>query len=111
MTLKEKMDEILEDFDEKDSCPNCFKALKGHFFKNAKSNKCDGDCDGCWNQRYYEEDVVGEIKAIIEETYDAIDSYEKAIVVRTALEKALEEIQIEKDVFYAESMLVDKEEK
>lgn len=58
MTLREKMDEILEDFDEKDSCPNCFEALKGHFTKNTENDYCDGNCKDCWNQKYEEDELI-----------------------------------------------------
>jgi hypothetical protein len=78
MTVKEKMNEILEDFDEKDSCPNCFEILKGHFAKNTENDCCDGNCKDCWNQKYEEDELIIAIQdginavfAKIQEVYHA----------------------------------------
>ena len=95
MTVKEKMDEVLEeDFDTKNACPNDFEILKGHFYRNTKIDECDGDCERCWSQVYSEEDVVYEIKKLIEKAYDTINSYDDAVAVRTALETVLKVLPV-----------------
>lgn len=96
MTLKEKIDEVLEDFDVTGTCPSAFGSLKGHFYKNARIEECDGDCENCWNQPYYERNIIEEIETILVGVREVIDTYEKALAIRDALEATLAKIREEK---------------
>lgn len=96
MTLKEKMEEVLEDFDDKHTCPNLHTVLNGHYIKNTELDACDGKCKACWNQEYIEENVIDTIEAMVEKIHEAIDSYDKLIAIHDALEATLAKIKEEK---------------
>jgi hypothetical protein len=96
MTLKEKMDKVLEDFDDKYSCPNSYSALNGHYIKNTELDACDGKCKACWNQEYIEENVIDTIEAMVKKIREAIDSYDHLIAIQDALDATLAKIKEEK---------------